>query len=258
MYRDVAQDMRKKANGLTYITLSNGTVIHYHRTPARARQVRVILRVVDGILQVSAPKHISQRVIEQVIDRHQSWILDMLNTATKRILRPVQAGDTIWLHGQNWILTAHHANTQNIELAVSSRQILVPDALQEGQLHDALYTWLRLLAKTHLRALAQDLATKFHCRPNQIVIKEQKRRWGSCSSKGNINLNWRLIQAPKEVQSYVIVHELAHLTEMNHGPRFWALVRAMMPNYDQHRKWLTIHGERLYDIQREGILIQQG
>ncbi|WP_146822579.1 M48 family metallopeptidase [Alicyclobacillus suci] len=255
-YRDVAQDMRKKASGLTYITLSDGTSIHYQRTPARARQVRVILRVVDGVLQVSAPKHISQRVIEQVIDRHQNWILDMLNTATKRIMRPIQAGDTIWLYGQNCILKAHHTN-QVIEWAVASRQILIPDTLQNGQLHNAVYTWLRILAKTRLRALAQDLAREFHCLPKQIVIKEQKRRWGSCSSKGNINLNWRLIQAPQAVQSYVIIHELAHLTEMNHGPRFWALVRAMMPNYDQHRKWLTIHGERLYDIQPEGILIRQ-
>ena len=78
-----------------------------------------------------------------------------------------------------------------------------------------------------------------------IRIKDQKTRWGSCSSKGNINLNWRLILAPKEVMYYVIIHELCHLREMNHSQAFWKLVESICPDYRDHRQWLKDHGDQL-------------
>ncbi len=75
-------------------------------------------------------------------------------------------------------------------------------------------------------------------RVNQIRIKDQKTRWGSCSSKNNLNFSWRLIMAPERVLDYVVVHELCHLTHMNHGKEFWALVESVMPDYKDCKKWL--------------------
>lgn len=71
-----------------------------------------------------------------------------------------------------------------------------------------------------------------------IRIKDVKSRWGSCSSKRNLNFNWRLVMAPMEVLDYVVVHELCHLKEMNHSGAFWELVEAVLPEYKKQRKWL--------------------
>ena len=79
-----------------------------------------------------------------------------------------------------------------------------------------------------------------------ITIRDQKTRWGSCSSKGNLNFNWRLIFAPEKVLDYVVVHELAHRKEMNHSPAFYAVVASVMPEYKTYEKWLRDNGRTLW------------
>lgn len=76
----------------------------------------------------------------------------------------------------------------------------------------------------------------------RITIRMQKSRWGSCSSKGNLNFNCLLMRTPDEIIDYVVVHELCHLKEMNHSPRFWAEVEKIFPDYKERRKWLKDHG----------------
>ena len=75
-----------------------------------------------------------------------------------------------------------------------------------------------------------------------ISIREQKTRWGSCSSKGNLNFNWKLILMPEEILDYVVVHELAHRKEMNHSRAFWAIVEQVLPDYQERRDWLKKNG----------------
>ena len=82
----------------------------------------------------------------------------------------------------------------------------------------------------------------------RISIREQKTRWGSCSSKGNLNFNWRLILAPEEVLDYVVVHELAHRREMNHSKAFYAIVESVLPDYRTARKWLRDKGQTLWEM----------
>lgn len=80
----------------------------------------------------------------------------------------------------------------------------------------------------------------------RISIREQKTRWGSCSSQGNLNFNWRLIFAPEEVLDYIVVHELAHRLEMNHSSAFYAIVASVLPNYKETQKWLRENGHSLW------------
>ncbi len=79
----------------------------------------------------------------------------------------------------------------------------------------------------------------------RITIRDQKTRWGSCSARGTLSFNWRLMLAPPAVLDYVVVHELCHLTHMNHSAAFWALVESVCPDYRIHRKWLKEHGQEL-------------
>jgi hypothetical protein len=80
---------------------------------------------------------------------------------------------------------------------------------------------------------------------SSITVRDQKTRWGSCSSRGTLSFNYRLIFAPPQVLDYVVVHELCHLTHMNHSRDFWNMVARIMPDYQIHRKWLRDHGDEL-------------
>lgn len=82
----------------------------------------------------------------------------------------------------------------------------------------------------------------------RIPIREQKTRWGSCSSEGNLNFNWRLIFAPEEVLDYIVVHELAHRREMNHSQAFYAIVKSILPDYKKSQKWLRDNGRSLWTV----------
>lgn len=82
--------------------------------------------------------------------------------------------------------------------------------------------------------------------PRQLFLSSAKSRWGSCTALGDIRLNWRLMQAPPQVIDYVVIHELAHLAELNHSPRFWAIVAAACPDWKTHRLWLKQNGPALF------------
>lgn len=84
----------------------------------------------------------------------------------------------------------------------------------------------------------------------RVRVKDTRSRWGSCSPAGDLNFNWRLTLAPPEVLDYVVIHELAHRLEMNHGRRFWAHVNRHCPEHRAHRRWLRANGEALYRAER--------
>ena len=77
-----------------------------------------------------------------------------------------------------------------------------------------------------------------------VTIREQKTRWGSCSMKGNLNFNWKLVLMPSEILDYVVVHELAHRIQMNHSAAFWAEVEKILPDYKERKQWLKVNGQK--------------
>lgn len=105
----------------------------------------------------------------------------------------------------------------------------------------AVTGWLREYARMRLGEKVQYYGAQMQVQVNRIAIKEQKTRWGSCSSKGNLNFNWKLILMPERIQDYVVVHELAHRREMNHSATFWHIVGEVLPDYKERREWLRAH-----------------
>lgn len=97
------------------------------------------------------------------------------------------------------------------------------------------------LLSSRLPAFARQLGVTYH----RVTIRRQRTRWGSCSSQGNLNFNCLLALVPAEVLDYVVVHELCHLKQMNHSPKFWAEVAAILPDYKAPRMWLKEHGRKL-------------
>ena len=114
-----------------------------------------------------------------------------------------------------------------------------PDYVKDPALEQAY----RRQAKARLEERAAYFASRMGVSYQRISVRAAKTRWGSCSSKGNLNFNWRLVLAPREVLDYVVVHELAHRKEMNHSPAFWAEVEKILPDYRERRKWLKTYGQ---------------
>ena len=106
---------------------------------------------------------------------------------------------------------------------------------------------LRARASRELPVRLLELADRFGTPVSRISIRNQRWRWGSCSRNGHIYLNWRLVDIPAEVRDYVLIHELMHLRRMDHSPKFWALVAAACPDYQQARRWLREHGHGLLE-----------
>lgn len=117
-----------------------------------------------------------------------------------------------------------------------------------GQEHASrrLIDWLKVEARKDIFYRVHHHAANLNIYPKRIIVRDQATRWGSCSSTGNLSFSWRLIFAPSYVLDYVAAHEVAHLREMNHGPRFWRVVRETMPDMQRARGWLKQHGAELH------------
>ena len=93
--------------------------------------------------------------------------------------------------------------------------------------------------------VAEREAPRLEVEYGRIAIRDQRTRWGSCSTRGTLSFNWRLVLAPAEILEYVVVHELCHLREPNHSPRFWALLASARPGFRSEKDWLSRHGWEL-------------
>lgn len=111
---------------------------------------------------------------------------------------------------------------------------------------EVLIKWIRDIARKYTSKKLDKLSKDYGFKFNRIAIKDTISRWGSCSSKKNLNFSWRLVLAPIEIFDYVIIHEFCHLKEMNHGIEFWNLVKSMDPEFKSHRMWLRKRGGELF------------
>ena len=176
----------------------------------RAR--RYVIRITDeGVVRVTVPRGGSKREAAAFAAREQAWIEKQLRARAERELRERERrttnGDSSGTNGE-----PRPSASEQRELLARAKKELPP----------------RLLA----------LAAQHGLRVTRISIRNQRWRWGSCSRKGHICLNWRLVTMPAYVQDYVLIHELMHLKRMDHSPRFWKLVAEACPGYQEARRWL--------------------
>ncbi len=144
---------------------------------------------------------------------------------------------------QGWIL--EKTALQKRRKQMRDAQAAQSESKYTPQQREGLEKRYREAAKEYFPKRAAYYAQQLGVSYERIRIAEQKTRWGSCSSKGTLSFNWKLMLAPPKVLDYVVVHELCHLKEMNHSPQFWKLVEELMPDYKEYRKWLKENGSTL-------------
>jgi len=194
----------------------------------------------DGSARVTIPRGGSVTVARQFVERHSAWLERQLQRLQTHPSKPVvwQVGTEILLRGQLVRIEATpDSNGKSIHFSDEWVRIVEPTT----DLRPAIENHLRRLAARELPARLLELAIRHGLTVNRITVRAQRSRWGSCSRRGTISLNWRLIQTPAFVSDYICLHELMHLRQMNHSARFWREVEAVCPEYRMAESWLKEH-----------------
>ncbi len=226
----------------TVIDVDGAPVTVTVRVNARARSYRLSLPHSGGPV-LTLPPHGRWSEAEAFLMRQRNWL-------AARIKRAPEAGSfadggMVPLRGVDHRIVGTGRLRGRVETAEMDGEavLLVPGDPQ----HQArrLTDWLKAEAQVDLAARTAVHAGRLGVTVKTVKMRDQASRWGSCSSSGNINYNWRLIMAPPFVLDYVAAHEVAHLVEMNHSAAFWATVKRTLPDMERGRAWLKAHGRQL-------------
>jgi predicted metal-dependent hydrolase len=192
----------------------------------------------QGQVVVSAPKLIPEFLIKKFVEGQRVWIEKNLQVLEKRQAKLDL--DQLYIFDKKYQLQVD-SNANKSEIKVLGEQLLLHStvALSKKQIRDRLEAFFKKTAAAYILRKTPIIARQMEVSYQKISLRQQSSRWGSCSSRGNLNFNWRLVHYPPKVIDYVIIHELAHRIELNHSRRFWAIVRQYDPEYLLHKAALS-------------------
>lgn len=211
----------------------------------RSNQKYIRIRVKPDEVIVSGPSRASERELKNFFEQKKEWVIENLQKLNQR---KEQTGalnrfdEGFLLYGGEWVpvdITKNEPRTritfENGRFKINVSKYEKPDA--------ALFSWIYSnWAVSEIGKRFSETAAKYNFKVGRVTIRNQRTKWGSCSGKGNINLNWRLIKCPRFVQDYIFIHELCHLRHLNHSPEYWALVDSLYPRRAEAERWLKTHG----------------
>jgi len=194
---------------------------------------RCTMKMIEGVLQITIPIRYESKLLDKFITKHSSWILKQYYVQKNRAdnLPKLIDNDKIPFKGKFYSVKL----TQESSINFIDGIFYIPNIDSKYEL---LNQWYINESLNHTKLLIERWHKKLGKGLKVINLKNMRSRWGSCSYKGNISLNWRLILAPEEVFEYVFIHELSHLEIKSHAENFWKLVETHIKNVKYHRKWL--------------------
>ena len=233
----------------------NGRLIEYTivRSARRKKTIEITLDPERGVL-VRSPVRTAPKDIAELVQKRAGWIL---NHATEDILDPTPRrftdGERLYYLGEQIPIIADTAldGRVSVSLEDGAFQISTPTGISEedraAAVKEVVERWYRREAARLLPEIVERWQSRVsRKKPTQVLIRSQRRRWGSCSSDGSIRLNCRIIMAERALIDYVVVHELAHLAVMDHSPRYWKRVERALPDYRVRRKRLNEVGAHFW------------
>lgn len=233
---------KPKIPATTTVSIDGQAVTVTVRVNARARSYRLSIPHSGGPV-LTLPPHGKWAEAEAFLLRHHNWLVARIKRAPEAT--SFADGSTIPLRGVDHRIIGTGKVRGRVEVADDNGApvLLVPGDPQ----HQArrLTDWLKDEAQADLVVRTAVHAARLGVTVKSVKMRSQASRWGSCSSSGNINYNWRLVLAPPFVLDYVAAHEVAHLVEMNHSAAFWATVKRTLPDMERGRAWLKAHGRQL-------------
>ena len=212
--------------------------IHINRTN-KIRRLSLRVCRVTGKISINASLYLPNSDIIDFFNKNRSWIFKQLSKCV--IPKIVDKGLMLPVEGNCYEIVLKN-NVSTIRFLASNKICLPKNIINIGQ---AVQKFLIEYCRSIMIPIILKKSKLFKNKIQKISFKDTKTRWGSCSSKGSIMLNWRLIMAPPSVYKYVIIHELSHLDHMNHGHCFWRLVSEYHPSYVCDKEWLRKNGHEI-------------
>lgn len=229
------------------LLLNTGETIAY-QLERRIRRTVGLKITQDGLI-VHAPKRIAQYQLETILQQKSNWILKKLKSLQQQQLPPLQwqDGEQLLLLGNQVTLAIKHDVPSRASVSHSPGVLALdlPTA-EKAAVSRKVLQWYKKQALVDFARRLEIFSAKLGVPTPKLLISSARTRWGSCNSKREVRLNWRLLQAPPHLINYVICHELAHLKEMNHSARFWAVVASIYPDYKSAEKELKAWSPKLH------------
>lgn len=211
-------------------TVGGGGKMPEYRVVRSKRKTLGIYVLEDGQKEVRCPRHISDGEIEKFVAKHRHKLDFQADKKRQQVKKKaefsLQPGDSLLYLGREYPLKTVTARKAGFDF----ESFFVPEGLSGEESRQLIIKVYKSLARKILMQKTLDFARQMGLTPGSVKITSAKKRWGSCTSKKNINYSWRLIMAPESAVNYVVVHELAHLAQLNHSRRFWQLVEKYVPD----------------------------
>ena len=218
-------------------------MINYNLT--RSKRKTIALYVRSGVVDVRAPLRTPKYEIDRFIASKEKWIRSKLvyldERAERRESFSLNYDEVVIYRNRKYPIVQISGN----RVVFDGDSFCMPQGLTPEDIKAACVRIYKKLAKRDLNEKVQQFAKQLSVQPAAVKVNSAKTRWGSCSAKKNLNFSWRLIMADDSVIDYVVVHELAHLIELNHSNRFWAIVKSILPDYKERQKRLKELQEKL-------------
>lgn len=199
----------------------------------------------DRTIIVRAPKYLTEEKIHNIVQSKRQWIKEKLNHSQKypitSELKEFVSGEALMYLGKNYQLLIVDEEFEGIKF----NQRFSISKSNQSNANELFKKWYLKQALLKIEPLAIKYAENLGVKYNAFKTSEMKYRWGSCTPANNIIFNWRIIKAPMYVLEYLVAHELVHLMEGNHTPRFWNILSIQVPNYQKAKNWLKQNGQLL-------------
>lgn len=199
----------------------------------------------EATLVVRAPMKTSLSYIESLVQKKRLWIESKQEfcqrNSQKYFPKEFVNGEGFWYLGREYKLEI--VENQEIPILLENTLKIARECLPLAK--KCLVQWYKQMAFYKISQRAKRYAKETGLSYKSIRITDAQKRWGSCGRKGTLNFSWRLIMSPMKILDYVVVHELAHLEEPNHSPKFWNKVKVLLPDYQERQEWLKENGNRL-------------
>ena len=203
----------------------------------------------SGLVKVTVGKTVPTKKIHQFLKAHRDWILksqgEFALIRKKYPKKEFLEGELFLLYGRNYPLAFLPSQRRQPKFSIVQEQLLCECDLSavptQEEFKKTLQSFYKKTGKALLQQRVEYWGACMRLQPQSLSFRSQKTRWGSCSSKGHISLNWRLVAAPVDVLDYVVIHELAHLRHQNHSQKFWQLVEKYCGKHKQYKRWLREH-----------------
>jgi predicted metal-dependent hydrolase len=208
----------------------------------RTRRQSIGMQIDQRGLVVRAPRWVTIRDIESALREREAWIVETLaewrGTERESLPNEWRSGAPLLYLGRKLTLALFPARRQAIAADLLNLTVLHPSPGDQAKIAAFVSGWLKEQALERLEPRALDFAHRLRAPPPAVKLSNARTQWGSCNERGEIRLNWRLVQLPPRLADYIVAHEVAHLVELNHSPRFWALVESLLPGHAQQRREL--------------------